>query len=141
MAGFVLNQCTPGGTPSLPVPCHRGVPHPGLLRGSCFGGHEPELSTRSLVSSELQDSGAPLRESCLCSTSFPLLPSQLGTRRRAESQISNENCQEISPLQKKQGKTTSWWGFSRGRKSEIVSFCLLCVGLKWQFCRGKTYFF
>ena len=54
----------------------------------------------------------PLEESlAFAQLAFPLLPSQLGTRRRAESQISNENCQEISPLQKKQGKTTSWWVF------------------------------
>lgn len=42
---------------------------------------------------------------------FLLLSSQVGTRRRAESQISDESCQKISPLQKKQRKTTSWWGF------------------------------
>lgn len=43
--------------------------------------------------------------------SFLLLPLQAGTRCGAESQIGDESCQKISPLQRKQRKTTSWWGF------------------------------
>lgn len=53
---------------------------------------------------------------------------QVGTSCEAKSQNSDESCQKISPLQRKQRKTTSWWGFPGGGKvksSLLPSMCCL----------------
>lgn len=60
--------------------------------------------------------------------SFLLLPLQAGTSCGAESQIGDESCQKISPLRRKQRKTTSWWGFpgeGRVKSSLLPSTCCL----------------
>lgn len=60
--------------------------------------------------------------------SFLLLPLRAGTSCGAESQTGDESCQKISPLQRKQRKTTSWWGFpgeGRVKSSLLPSMCCL----------------
>lgn len=57
-----------------------------------------------------------------------LLLLQVGTSCEAKSQNSDESCQKISPLQRKQGKTTSWWGFpgeGKVKPSLLPSMCCL----------------
>lgn len=94
--------------------------------GAC--GWEAGLATgslRMLSSGVLCPSGrilSSLIEGFFCS----LL--QVGTSCEAKSQNSDESCQKISPLQRKQRKTTSWWGFpgeGKVKPSLLPSMCCL----------------
>lgn len=72
--------------------------------------------------------------------SFLLLPLQAGTSCGAQSQIGDESCQKISPLQRKQRKTTSWWGFPGERKSEVVSLAFYVLPKNGSFAERKHIF-
>ena len=104
------------GPPSRPCPAIGVSPPTGLLRGSSSGGREPGLSTGSLLTPELQDSGAPLGESCLCSTSFSLcflhnLAPDVGLRAR----LATKTVKKYLPSRKSKGKQ-HLGGFFQGKK-------------------------
>lgn len=72
--------------------------------------------------------------------SFLLLPLQAGMSCGAESQISDESCQKISPLQRKQRKTTSWWGFpGEGKVKSSLLLSTWC--LKMAVLQRENVFF
>lgn len=66
----MLNECTSGPPAGSPCPAIGVSPSRASERELLVGGQETGFTSRSLITPEFQRSGAPLGESCLCSSSF-----------------------------------------------------------------------